>query len=288
MTTEQRKRKKFFTTIKSKYRLVILNDINFKETFSIRLSLANIYALTSIVFIILIGLIFFLVVVTPLKEYIPGYGDTNMRKDLVKLKTRSDSLALVVTQQEAWINNIRNILNGNVDTVTNLNEKTLSRYDTVQLDKLPDEDIALREQIESEESYALNEDPAKKNSIVNLNLFPPVKGYITQKFDPNKDHYGIDIVANANESIKAALDGTVIMADWTVATGYVIAIQHQNNLITFYKHNSVLLKKVGNFVKAGDAIAIIGNSGEMSTGPHLHFELWKDGVPVDPELYMVF
>ena len=124
--------------------------------------------------------------------------------------------------------------------------------------------------------------------MTNLNLFPPVKGYITQKYEPNKDHYGIDIVAKDKESVKSALDGTVIMADWTSETGYVIAVQHQYNLVSFYKHNSVLLKKVGNFVKAGDAIAIIGNSGEMSSGPHLHFELWKDGVPINPELYMVF
>ena len=288
MSTEAKKKRRFFTRIRSKYRLVILNDENFKETFSIRLSRANIYALSSITLIILVSLIFALVVFTPLKEYIPGYGDTAMRQQLQKLKTKSDSLEVVATQQESWINNVRNILAGNVDTVSSLREKSEKRYDTVAIDKVPEQDLALRQQIEHEANYSIIDAPSKNPSMTNLNLFPPVKGYITQKYEPNKDHYGIDIVAKDKESVKSALDGTVIMADWTSETGYVIAVQHQYNLVSFYKHNSVLLKKVGNFVKAGDAIAIIGNSGEMSSGPHLHFELWKDGVPINPELYMVF
>ncbi|MDX2003103.1 MAG: M23 family metallopeptidase [Chitinophagales bacterium] len=291
MSTRSGNKGKFVTRLRSKYRLVILNDETFQESFSLRLSRANVYTLFSILLVVLTALIFALVVFTPLKEYIPGYGDVGMRRDIVKLKVRADSLEMVATQQEAWINNVKNILSDNVDTISNKDNKGLSQYDTVSLDHVPEQDLALRQEIENEENYAgMFSNPASGavEDLLVENLFPPVKGFITNQFEPAKQHYGIDIGAKEKEAVKSVLDGTVIMADYTAETGYVIVVQHAYNLVSFYKHNSVLLKKVGNFVKAGDAIAIIGNSGEMSTGPHLHFELWKDGLPVNPETYIVF
>ena len=288
---EVKKKRKFKEKLTNKYRLVILNDETFEERASFRLSRFNVYVISSTLVIVLVAFMFAIIIFTPLKEYIPGYGDVNLRKNLVALKLKSDSLGAIATQQEMWIMNIKNILEGNLDTSSVSLEVKDIQYDTIRLDRIPAEDARLRQEIEQEENYALifNEELNGKNvSLTNLSLFPPVKGYITSGFNADEDHYGIDVVAPDKEPVKAILDGTVIVASWTLETGYVIGIQHEYNLVSFYKHNSVLLKKVGNFVKAGDAIAIIGSSGELTTGPHLHFEVWLNGIPVDPEDYIVF
>jgi murein DD-endopeptidase MepM/ murein hydrolase activator NlpD len=145
--------------------------------------------------------------------------------------------------------------------------------------------------MEREQQYALTFSENKKRTRMDLsqiNFFPPLKGYVTAGFSSSEEHYGIDVVAPQDEPIKTILDGHVMLASWTLETGYVIGIQHDHNLVSFYKHNSVLLKKTGNFVKAGDAIAMQGSSGELTTGPHLHFELWHDGVALNPEDYIIF
>ena len=150
------------------------------------------------------------------------------------------------------------------------------------------EDSLLREYVQREDSYSLNISEESPNDKSNLLFFTPLTGSISNLFNAKEKHYGIDIVAKKNEAVKAILNGTVIFAEWTVETGYVIQIQHDYNLTSIYKHNSVLLKKVGDIVKAGEAIAIVGNSGELTTGPHLHFELWKNGVAQDPSQYINF
>ena len=154
--------------------------------------------------------------------------------------------------------------------------------------------------IEQQEKFSIpekssNYDPVKINSsnsstrIAELYFTPPLRGgYITAEFQPSKKHYGIDITAPKNTPIQSAMDGTVIISDWTLETGNIIGIQHKNNLVSFYKHNSVLLKKVGSFVKAGEAVAIIGNTGQLSDGPHLHFEIWHNSQPVNPTNYINF
>ena len=150
-------------------------------------------------------------------------------------------------------------------------------------------DSIFRESIEREDRFnILSEKSNSPQNLRNIAFYTPIKGMITDRFDIQKEHYGIDIVAPENEAIKASLPGTVILSSWTTETGYTIAVQHENNLISFYKHNSVLLKKIGEVVKAGDVIAIIGNSGELSTGPHLHFELWHQGKAINPEHHILF
>jgi murein DD-endopeptidase MepM/ murein hydrolase activator NlpD len=293
MSTEKARGGKFFRKMKDKYRLVVLNDQTFEERASIRLSRFNVYVLVGSLLFVLSVFIFVIIAFTPIKQYLPGYGDIGMRRSLVQLQIDADSLENMVRQQELWITNARKVLAGE-DTVivdTTGIGSTSSQYDSIKLDELPTADKLLREEMEKEDDYALMfepEDDKKTVSLSNLKLFPPVLGLVSASFDPLKSHFGTDIVAKEKESIKSVLDGTVIMADWTVETGYVIAIQHEYDLISIYKHNSVLLKKVGTFVKTGEAIAIIGNSGEQTTGPHLHFELWRNGVPVNPESYIVF
>ncbi len=293
MSTNKAKGSRFFRKLKDKYRLVILNDQTFEERASVRLSRFNVYVIAGTVFFLFTIFIFVIIAFTPIKQYIPGYGDLSVRRNLIQLRLEADSLQSRVHQQELWIINARNVLAGNdtlnLDTTGFVSQPP--KYDTIKLDEVPAADMLLREEMEKEEDYALMFTPdngKQTESLSNLKLFPPVLGLVSASFDPLNDHFGTDIVAKEKESIKTILNGTVIMADWTVETGYVIAIQHEHDLISIYKHNSVLLKKVGTFVKTGEAIAIIGNSGEQTTGPHLHFELWRNGVPVDPESYIVF
>lgn len=285
------KKKRFLDKLRNRYRLVILDDQTFEEKASFRLTRFNVYVMFSTVVVLTVAVTFLLVVFTPLKEYIPGYGATNLRKDILDAEFRTDSLQRVVRQQDLWITNVRNMLQGKADTIGTSSSAQEANYDTINLEQIPEEDLRLRKEIEKEQSYALSFSKQSKKGDLNLaqlNFFPPVRGYITSTFDPKEEHFGIDIVAADGIPIKSVMDGHVVLATWTLETGYVIGIQHDYNLVSFYKHNSVLLKKTGNFVKAGDAIAIIGSSGELTTGPHLHFELWHNGSPVNPEDYIIF
>jgi len=287
----EKQKRRFLDKLRNRYRLVVLDDETFEERASFRLTRFNVYVLVSVVFVVVVSGIFSLIVFTPLKEYIPGYGDVNLRKDFIGLELKTDSLNTVVRQQEMWIHNVRNVLQGNIDTAATQVSQGAVKYDTINLDRVPEEDLRLREEMEREQSYALTFSGMQKKSDIALsqiNFFPPLRGYVTSGFNPAEDHFGIDIVAPEEEPVKNVLDGYVVLAAWTLETGYVIGIQHDYNLVSFYKHNSVLLKKTGNFVQAGDAIAVEGNSGELTTGPHLHFELWHDGTPVNPEDYIIF
>lgn len=281
----------FLEKLTDKYRLVIMDDETFEERLSFQLSRFNVLVLLSVLAVAFSFLIYALFIFTPLKEYIPGYGDTRIRKDLLTMKIKVDSLENLLYQHEMWLQNVRDVLEGHIDSGVIISSVREEFFDTVKLDKIPLEDVLLREAIEREEGYALmftEEQSRKQGGIFQMNFFPPVRGYVTASFDAEKEHFGIDIVAQEKMPVAATLDGTVFFTGWTMETGYVIAIQHTDNIISLYKHNSVILKKTGNFVKAGEPVAIIGNSGELTSGPHLHFELWKDGIPVNPEHYLIF
>jgi len=275
--------------LKNKYRLVILNDDTFEEKVSLRLSQLNVFVGLGISSLVLITLVIILIAFTPLREFIPGYTDVNLRRQGIENSLKVDSLQRMLMQKDLYLDNIKHIIQGKplqlndeklIDTVTN--------YSGITNDKI-DEDSILRASIESEEKYNLfSTAGSTPGNISSFIFFSPLKGTLTNRFNIRKEHYGVDVVAPKNEAVKATLDGTVIFAEWTSETGYVIQIQHANNLITIYKHNSVLHKKAGEHIKAGEVIAIVGNSGELSTGPHLHFELWYNGQPLDPEEYIMF
>lgn len=291
MEKKESRRKRLIQKLKTKYRLVILDDESFKERFSFRLSRLNVFVVAGTIAILLIIATTFIIAFTPLREYIPGYPDVSIKKDLRELAIRTDSLEKAIRQKDLYIHNIKNIMEGKptVDEIPQQLEKKMS-YDTVHLYKSKD-DTLLRERVETEGKYNILMDEYQQTisqGIKTLTFFTPIKGLITNGFNAANDHYGIDIVAPENEVIKATLDGTIIVATWTLETGFIIGIQHADNFVSFYKHNSVLLKKQGDFVKAGDPIAIIGGSGEFSTGIHLHFELWYNGNPVDPKDYISF
>ena len=288
------KKKSFINRLRDKYRLVIMNDETFEERLTFRLSKLNVFVVLGTLTIILIILTSILIAFTPLREYIPGYTNVGLQKKLYEMQIKTDSIEKGLEKRDIFIQNIKDIMNGkDLSTDIPLTKDTLHKYNNIKLKKSP-EDSLLRAEVENQGKYNLYRFENSENihrqdqSIGKVLFFVPLKGVITNEFNPSQNHYGVDIVSKQNEAIKCVLDGTVILSNWTLETGYTIAIQHQQNIVSVYKHNSALLKKEGDFVKAGDPIAIIGQSGELTTGPHLHFELWSDGNPVNPKDYINF
>ena len=279
----------FWEKWRYKYRFVVLNSDNFEERLSFKLSRLNVFVLSSFALVFLIGGTILLIALTPLREYIPGYTSTNMRRQVVGLNHLSDSLLAVIESKDRYLNNIRFIIDGKTpEEIDDINTSITQNIEDIVFETVS-EDSVLRMRIEEEERFSLFASANnQEQGVENVLFFTPIKGIVTQSFNPKNKHLGVDVVAKENEAIKATLDGTVALSSWTSETGYVIAILHNNNLFSVYKHNSVLLKKEGAKVDAGEVIAIIGNSGEWSSGPHLHFELWHNNKPVDPEQYIVF
>lgn len=291
-TNKERNKDKWYYKLRDKYRLVVMNDITFEERLSFRLTRLNVMILLSILTILLIGLTTLLIAFTPLREYIPGYTDVTLNHRVYNLQAKTDSMERAFYQKDLFIQNLRNILEGNPVQDTIIQQDSLDfRYDSITMEHSP-EDSILRMEYDRQNHFDLHYDGqsllAGNNSRHNTFFFKPLDGVIINQFNLVENHLGIDIVAKQNETVKATMDGTVIFSDWTVETGYVIAIQHQRSFISIYKHNSANLKKAGAYVKAGDPIGIIGESGELSTGPHLHFELWYNGSPVNPLNYLTF
>lgn len=285
---QEKEKKKFISKIKSKYRLVILNDASFEEKFSFRLSPLNLFILTFSAALFLVLLVSVIIIYTPLRESIPGYTDVSLREDLTRQVLKTDSLEKELMQNKQYLANISAILKGEEPKAL-VNDSVISPVEEEPNPSLRSkEDSLLRDYVEREESYSLESETTGEPSNSQLFYFPPLLGTLTNGFNPSEEHFGVDIVAPKDEAIKATLAGTVIFADWTVETGYVIQLQHANNLNSIYKHNSVLLKKTGDVVNAGEAIAIVGNTGKLTSGPHLHFELWQDGIPIDPTKFINF
>jgi murein DD-endopeptidase MepM/ murein hydrolase activator NlpD len=274
--------------------MVIFNDETFEERFIFRLTRLNVFSFFLSLGVIFTLLTFLLIIYTPVKEYIPGYPSEYQRQELIKLNIFADSLEREISTKDLFFENIKKIIEGaDFDDDPELEQQQNRYYDSIRFTNSV-ADSLLRLEFESQNLHNLYSTEADENSskqvasIRNINFYTPAEGIVTSHFNISKDHFGIDIVSKHNTAIKAILDGTVVFAGWTLETGYIIAIQHEQNIISFYKHNSVLLKKQGDIVSAGEAIAISGASGEMSTGPHLHFELWHNGAAVNPEDYIIF
>ena len=277
---------------KHRFRITIYNDHTFEEIWQTRLTKLGTFTLIGAVILSLIGLTTILIAFTNLREFIPGYPDGNMRRNIIMTAYRLDSLENELHIRDQYFSNINAIISGKEPADFQSLQDTSKNYENITFSKSV-EDSLLRIQIEQEEQYNLSaseyEENKKGSKIINQHFFTPLKGVVTSKFNPVDNHFGTDIVAESNTIVSAVLDGTVIMAGWTLETGYVIEIQHGNNIISVYKHNAELLKDIGTVVRAGETISIIGNSGELyTTGPHLHFELWHNGKPIDPEQYIIF
>lgn len=285
-----KKRKILMNKLKHKYRLVFFNDNTFEEVWHLRLSLFNVLSLTGTVSIFMTTLVIVLIAFTPLREFIPGYPSKDMRREIILNALKLDSLANSIRIKDQYIENMNAIILGKGPAFSDSSSQAPGIADkNISFTKSP-ADSVFRKQIEKQEQFNFSSKSAQKieGGISDMHFFTPVKGLVSDDFNSQKNHFGIDIVANPNEVVKATLTGVVILSTWTVETGNVIQIQHDNNIISVYKHCASLLKKVGDNVKTGDAIAIIGNSGELSTGPHLHFEIWHNGKPINPRDYIVF
>jgi len=292
--TEEKPKKSLLKRLQTKYIFIVRNEENFEVKFTIRASFASLGIIFGGLGVVLIVLITSLVAFTPLREYIPGYSDVNIRKDVLYLSFKADSLEQALQERSDYIRNIRRVLNDSVDVgdTTKVTQKdTASSKHNKTFTPPSHADSLLRTEVESQNPYnvSLNGGHDKSGSTLNdYFFFAPLKGIITNGFNPAGSHFGVDITSKENDAVKATLDGTVVLSTWTLATGNVIIIQHKDNIISVYEHNSVLMKKSGDHVQAGDVIAIVGNSGELTTGPHLHFELWYQGSPVNPIDYITF
>jgi murein DD-endopeptidase MepM/ murein hydrolase activator NlpD len=282
----EKKKKGLLRRLRNKYRLVVLNDETFEEKVSLKLSRLNVFLVLSTAAVLLVGSTILLVAFTPLREYIPGYASTELRRKAVQLSVRTDSLQQVLAYNERYLSNIQNIINGKpVDPI----DRDLTDSTKVEGDLSPtvsDADSSLRKYVEEEDKFNISN--RKNTSLTNFSFMAPVTGLVSSSFNQNSDHFGVDVTARKNTPIKTCMSGTVVFADWTTETGYVLLVQHTQEIISVYKHCSALLKKEGDYVQTGEAIAIIGNSGENTSGPHLHFELWHEGLPVNPENYISF
>jgi murein DD-endopeptidase MepM/ murein hydrolase activator NlpD len=290
MPQEIKKSKKLINKLTSKYRLVMLNDSTFEEVGFLRLTRLNTISVGATLIILFIALVYVTIAYTSIRELIPGYPNAKMRNDIVQNAILLDSLKEELRYRDQFFQNMNQIISGqSPQDYLNTPEDSTSDYQGLTFTRSSSDSI-LREEIDLDEKLRVpvNESPKSTSKLENMHFFTPLRGVITNSFNSLNSHFGVDVVAAPNEVVKATLDGTVVMASWTLETGYVIELQHPNNLISVYKHNAELLKKVGMNVKAGDVIAIVGNSGELTTGPHLHFELWQNGIPLNPETYIIF
>lgn len=289
---EEKNKLTLLQRLRKKYRLIVYTDKTFEERKHFRLSKMDIITFLVSFFLVSTILVTTLFVFTPLKNLIPKRPDPIIDKKLAHNVYRVDSLAKEIAIRDKYLDNLKRVISGETpeEIVQDLAKRdSLIANENMDFTK-SETDSLLRKEVEAVEKVNLQAGSKSKNkNFSHLHFFAPInKGMLIEKFNSKERHYGVDIVAKSNSGILAVLDGTVITAEWTLATGYVLQIQHENDLVSFYKHNSVLLKKVGDRVSAGETIAIIGNSGEQTTGPHLHFELWHKGIPLNPEDYIVF
>jgi murein DD-endopeptidase MepM/ murein hydrolase activator NlpD len=288
MGLKKTNKKKLQKKLLHKYRLVVLNEDTFEERFAIKLTRLNVFFLSSLAAIILVILTTLLIVFTPLREYIPGYSSTALQKQALDLDSKTDSLLKSINMNDAYINSLKSVLRGEVSAVV-INKDSIfkaAQADTYVLDLNPSKaDSLLREKVRNEDKYNLFE---SATSVKDFVFFPPVNGSISSGFEPNEKHFAVDIVVPTNTPVKATSDGRVLFASWTSDAGYVIIIDHGDELVSVYKHNSSLTKSQGDFVRSREVIAISGASGELSTGPHLHFELWSNGTPLNPTNFIDF
>jgi murein DD-endopeptidase MepM/ murein hydrolase activator NlpD len=283
-----------FKKLNKKYDFLMSHDETGHTMLKFRLNLFNLFLVAIGIALLLIIVTTFIIAFTPLREYIPGYTDTNLNREVYQLNLRADSLEGEMQKKDIYFENLKKIVEGYdfvADSVLAINiYEPLPKgvTDTIMLKKSVQDSI-LRAEYEAQDHYNLFGDdylpPTKPSSLVK-NFFVPLNGTIIKAFGPGHGHYGIDIASDGNQIINATLDGTVVFSTWSINDGYCIGIQHEDSYFSIYKHNATLLKKEGDYVKAGEAIAILGGSGEVEAKEHLHFELWRSGIAINPAEYM--
>jgi murein DD-endopeptidase MepM/ murein hydrolase activator NlpD len=276
---------------RDKYRFSVINDHTFEEVWRIVLTRYNAFLLITFLLLFIIWGTSTLISFTNLREFIPGYPDVTMRRNILMSAIRLDSLDRELKLRDKYFENMNAIISGNPPAEISVLKDTTKNYKSIKFNTSTDDSV-LRARVENEERYNLTLGPSTSESVsglASLHFFPPVKGIVSGKYDVRTKHFGTDIVTKPKALVSAVLDGTVIFTGWTMETGFVIEVQHPNNIISVYKHNASLLKETGDLVRAGDAISVVGDSGERYTsGPHLHFEIWYKGSSLDPEKHILF
>ena len=285
---KKQKSNTFLENLYKEYKVVISNDKTFEERLSFKATKAGVFLVGVIFTTALIALTVVLIFFTQLKEYVPGYSSLELLKSSKELSFKTDSIEKMIALNNQYYNSIKKVLIGELDTIAFNKDSILSEInsDLFSSELSPSsEDSLLREYIEEEDMFNLT-----KNQLLIQNkiLFQPVLGEVTQKFNYKENHFAIDIAVDTGTPIKAISDGRVVLSEWTMETGHVIIIDHGDMLLSVYKHNSSLVKKQNELVAAGEVIALSGNQGTLTTGPHLHFELWKNGAPINPEHFFNF
>ena len=278
----------FLENLYKEYKVVISNDKTFEERLSFKATKVGVFLVGAIFTTALIVLTVVLIFFTQLKEYVPGYSSLELLKSSKELSFKTDSIEKVIALNNQYYNSIKKVLIGELDTIAFNRDSILSEInsDLFSSELSPSsEDSLLRKYIEEEDMFNLTRNQLL---IQNKILFQPVLGEITQKFNYKENHFAIDIAVDTGTPIKAISDGRVVLSEWTMETGHVIIVDHGDMLLSVYKHNSSLIKKQNELVTAGEVIALSGNQGTLTTGPHLHFELWKNGAPIDPEQFFNF
>jgi murein DD-endopeptidase MepM/ murein hydrolase activator NlpD len=276
---------------RDKFRFAIFNDTTFEEVWRVRLTKSNaLLALALLVFLI-IGINTSLIAFTNLREFIPGYPTVELRRDIIMNALMLDSLERELVIRDKYFKDLNDVISGRQPIESVAMRDSTRNYSNISFRK-SSEDSIFRNRVEQEEQYNLSigtTGAERGTSLANIHFFPPVKGVVSGNFDSRTRHYGTDIVTQPKAVVSSTLDGTVVMTGWTMETGFVMMIQHRSNLVSVYKHNARLLKEMGDRVWAGEAISIVGDSGELYTsGPHLHFELWHNGESLDPTKYIFF
>lgn len=283
-TVKNKKQKKnSINKLTRSYKVVVSSEDTFEERLSFSTNKFNVFLVLSLYSIILIAFTISVVFFTQIREMVPGYSSSDLLTQAIYLTKKTDSLENELELNNTFYKSIENVLSGKTeqiiykDTLAVSNEKDNIDFQAVLTNA---EDSILRKYVEEEDKFNLT-----KNELVieNKMFVSPVKGQITQKFDPLNNHFALDILVDTGTPVKSILEGKVIFSEWSVDTGHVLIIDHGDDIISVYKHNSKVLKTQNNFVKAGEVIAYSGNQGTLSTGPHLHFELWKNGTPINPE-----
>lgn len=280
--------KKIKSKLLDKYKLIILNQDTFEERLTLKLTRLNVFVVCSLSAIFLVAVTYALIAFTSLREYIPGYSSSALQLKAMELNYKTDSLQRVIALNDRYFASIKKVLRGDLST-DDFNRDSIVeavKLEANEVDLLPiPEDLVLREKVDKEDKYNVFESATTATNFV---LFPPVNGTISEPYNVKEKHYAVDVVVAKHTPIKSVADGVVIFSEWTATTGYVIIIEHSYGLISVYKHNASLTKSQGDLVKAGEVIATAGNTGELTTGPHLHFELWNDGYPINPTNFIDF
>ena len=297
MAEQEEKKEKKKLKLNRRYAFLVSNEETMEPIVDFKVNLLKFSLITLATVLILMVITALVIMATPIKEYLPGYPDqSKVQRELYELNRRADSIEMELQRKDVYFNNLKLVIEG-----YDFSQDSLDQYDiyapllgintdTIEL-RHSSIDSALRAEFEEANQYRLNPAETQTENPRTSNFFTPLTGTVVRVYDPSEGHYGVDVVSTGSQLIKATLDGTVVYATWTLDYGYTIGIQHANNYLSNYKHNATLLKKEGDFVKAGEAIAIIGASGELNDGtdgPELHFELWHNGTPMNPMEYINF